>query len=501
MTNGRDKMMPINLLPATPVRSFLTSCICLLAALFGSGSALAQAPGLAQQGVDINVPTQGLAPAAKPPLSSRQVEGSVASGRLQLDSVQARPEIHPVLRLSPEILTATDDDPKRRADAAALWRTLSVSPDEAIREGRRLPIVQAESGAVTTQGSEARLADLQRQLDLARQGRWTDPLFWLVMLATFATATFLGRRIQRGVEARGRDVAETLQPSVFRPTVIRPDPAQPITSDQQALLRTKPKQPVSAKETNDLRRQADFLCARGQFQKAEKILRNHIEEHSNARAQVFLDLLRIYHWQQRPDDYEAVRQMFCQAFRVQAPGFDQHGQEGRLLEDYPSALSRIQELWPSAQALAFIDELIFRQDSQTDAESFDLAALQELLLLRSVCKVVLAIRAGASLAPSTKPVASNKRRSSLRNIFGSTGPQPLFDSEAGVSSMTPDTALGRLNLDIDLDAFGLETKAGSETAADGLVAEGLAPSRDNLLEFQLSVSDAATPKTPGSSGA
>jgi hypothetical protein len=154
----------------------------------------------------------------------------------------------------------------------------------------------------------------------------------------------------------------------------------------------------------------------GQFDKALDVLHHHITESEETSALVYLDLLDLYHHLNRKVDYELLRKDFNEIFNAEVSAFDLYNPESNGLEFYPSALSRIESLWPTPRVLDAIEESIFRKPGSNGAV-FDIAAYRELLLLYAIAKEIV-----EQPADSGELAASS---SSSESGFSSTSSQPL----------------------------------------------------------------------------
>ena len=217
---------------------------------------------------------------------------------------------------------------------------------------------------------------------------------------------------------------------------------------------------VKAEELFDVQQQADFFVSLGQYDQAVDLLRGHIAANIQADIQtsplVYLDLFSLYHQLERRTDYEALRYNFNQLFTANLPVFDlyTHGSAG--LDAYPVVLTRVQALWPSPEALEVIEECILRKPV-TGADTFDLEAYRELLLLYAMAKELSHSKGNQDPdelrfdLPGGLPADSATRASG----FPLTAIQPVA-ARVG-ESITRDMALllppqsPRLALDVNLD--------------------------------------------------
>ena len=182
---------------------------------------------------------------------------------------------------------------------------------------------------------------------------------------------------------------------------------------------------VNAEELFDVQQQSEFFVSLGQHEQAIGVLREHIAANPGTSALVYLDLLGVLHLLGRHDEYAAVAREFGQKFNAQVPDFEGFSAQGRSLEDYPDALARIMESWPSQGTAELIEELVFRKPGSPD-ESFELPAYQELLLLYAVARD-LSEYTGAWAVPVAVPAPSTVlRRDSGAPDHRETAPMPYL---------------------------------------------------------------------------
>lgn len=161
-----------------------------------------------------------------------------------------------------------------------------------------------------------------------------------------------------------------------------------------------PPRPVSVEELLDLDQQVEFFLALGQAQSAIDLLLRHVRSTGGTNAQPYFKLLEIYRDQGDEEAYERTRERFNQRFNAHAPGWTGDLAGGRLLEDYPDVVQRLQRAWPQpVRTVAELDGLLLRR---ADLEPFDLPAYRELLMLHALVRdlpVAGMAEAGAHLAP------------------------------------------------------------------------------------------------------
>jgi hypothetical protein len=442
----------------------------------GLGSADSVPPGSAQ--------ASALAPVSSVRQARKPVSEALAASRsrLKLDPIDLSIDRDPVLRSSPELLTAPSADPGQRAAAAALWQALNAQPQDMARDSQRLKSLEADVAGMLAQGrkTETAITDLRGQLEQARGERYANGLVYALggfLVLALAIAGFLGMRSRRhklglghgpwwGEEAVGgkrgvesgfaTSAVSALQPSATghaENVSSPPDSVVDISVDEphSENLRNKPmpksatppRRPesreypeflpsmgglsgmpriVNAEELFDVQQQADFFLSLGNADKAVEVLLHHIMDNVETSALVYLDLFDLYHSLGRRDDYDALRKDFHRMFNAQVPAFDDYTMDSHGLEFYVAAWTRIESLWPTPKVLDVLEESIFRKpDSRS--EVFSLAAYRELLLLHSIAKKII--------APPLHPVApaSSALNTSVglppASSFGPTSIQPL----------------------------------------------------------------------------
>ncbi|MBC5764636.1 hypothetical protein [Ramlibacter albus] len=411
---------------------------------------------------------------------AQREEAGAGRSRLKLEPLDLSIDYSPSLRSSP-LLLSTEQGGTRRTEAAALWRALNAPPEELIRQSQRIEAMEREMQALRTavQQNNAALNAVGKQLDKARSERdWMTTLFAaLAVMSVLAAAAWLWSRRRparsgsrwwvRDSSGRESEFPPDLAshhppPPPPRPTQPRPlrrdEPVDLDVSDHAPLeptppLRTQkldaqdmreardrrdapdsrpqsrshmdfmPSQAASlrmvkAEELIDIQQQAEFFLSIGHADQAASVLEAHVHDHVETSPVVWLDLLEMYHSLDRQADYERIRAEFAAQFNAHVPDFDNYRMQSNGLEDYRRALSRIVALWPSPRVLEVIEESIFRKPGTPGAETFDLEAYRDLLLLYNIGKQI----AQEEPEPSRSSLLEDDARVSG---FMSTDIQPL----------------------------------------------------------------------------
>jgi hypothetical protein len=355
------------------------------------------------------------------------------AARLKVDTLDPLAELFPALKGSAEMLSAPNEEQRRTA--SALWRAINAQPQDVLRDAERLQTLETnvKSLQAQTQNNQTAVADVKVQLDQARKERYANPLVYGLaglLLASLALAAYLwsrsGRVASAGAkqpwwsskraggepenEARSPRASSVAYPS-SRAAAAKINTEEvdeyttdmlelpegddftlehvaPVAAQDRAIFAQSDvaaSRTVDAEELFDIQQQADFFISLGQYDQAIEVLQNHISDNVETSALAYLDLLDLYVKLGRRDDYDALRQDFNRVFNGQVPDFDNYNSDGRGIEAYQTALSRIEQLWNEPKVLGVIEESLFRKPDH-EGQAFDLQAYRELLLLYSVAK-------------------------------------------------------------------------------------------------------------------
>ena len=510
--------------------------------------------------------------------------------RLKLVPLDLSIERDPQLRPSSELLSVPSSNPQERSAAAALWRALTTQSQDIQRDAERLQTLESSIRGLQAQSQKNGLAieALNGQVKQARAERYSNPLVYalgfllLLALAALAFVTWRWVLSRKGAsdelpwwrksapEERGwaNSAQEAEIPAVPGRAASRkgaqkywgakekvldldlsaneaglgdvrhlspkggPDSLLPLSRIDRAdfgASMSYPVRAVKAEELFDVQQQADFFLSLGQHEQAIAVLRNHINDNVQTSALVYLDLFNIYHQLMRQADYEALRGDFNQRFNAKIPAFELYDEVGAGLEAYQAALTRIETLWPSPKVLEVIEESLFRRPDG-GAETFNLEAYRELLMLYSVAREIISPETAASVARPKFDLPDLPDDYELKTTkFLSTSIQPLSASvvdewpQAGkreplLPAIMP-PASSRLGLDLDLSDFGgIGESAAPEVESDShffaqftadlpiekpplanQLPSGAAAKIDNLIDFDAfdsSVPDAHKAEPP-----
>jgi hypothetical protein len=396
------------------------------------------APKTQEQGklladVSATAPVKSRALATKPIATQKPVGGS----RLKLEPLDLSFDRDPVLRLSDELLIVPQElATPERAQAAAIWRALNLSPEDALRDAQRLESLQTDIAAIqtVTSNNQKSLLELREKLQRAQSEKYANGLVYsLIALCMFAFAAvvFLWQRLRQvqapswtqGIDAsdsmlvyadQGHDpqptapepekqVTPPFNPSVTSPTASAVDldinlmeapSSAPRPQRDSASSAFANSRSMNSQELVDIRQQAEFFITLDQHDKAIELLSTRVAQCGETSPLICLELLSLYHSLGRREDFDILRTEFNHWFTGYVPEFPSFLDEGQALNNYPGVLSRITELWPAPSVLDYIECTIYQHSNvQTDAR-FDLQAYRELLLLHSIAKRITRLAYG-----------------------------------------------------------------------------------------------------------
>jgi hypothetical protein len=264
---------------------------------------------------------------------------------------------------------------------------------------------------------------------------------------------------------------------------------------------------VATEELFDVQQQADFFISLGEDAQAIKVLREHIDESLVPSPLAYLDLLKIYHRLDQSDAYEALRVDFNSRFNAGAPAFEQFSDEGRGLEYYERALARIQALWPEPRVLDVIEQSIFREEHDPEAEVFDLEAYRELLLLYAMAKEMIQRRAVDSKLPrdfestkvqALKATVRHGGVSAVDNMFGGNT-LPMEQQPPSSPNLGLDVNLDDLSEFSAFEASLPDVDIAVEPTAQPARRDLPSDKNSNMIDFELldfTPPDEGTPPVP-----
>lgn len=218
---------------------------------------------------------------------------------------------------------------------------------------------------------------------------------------------------------------------------------------------------VNTQEMLDIRQQAEFFMTLGQHDDAIALLEGHVADSVELNPSIYLDLLKIFHTLSRKAEFDKYRKEFNAVFSGQVSTYADFLQVGKSLEDYPVLCEELTRIWPSREALEFLESCLVRQPRVESPVLVDLEAFKDLLLLHAVGRRLVEALDGAPVAFSTSKSLAQKLQ-----VFN-TGPTPLDVALPELASA------GVTEVDLELDI----------PDAPALLA---ASPVDNLIDFDVS---------------
>ena len=340
---------------------------------------------------------------------------------------------------------------QRRQAARLLWKALNDSPDQLAAGAIKAQADDAEINRIKSELAEAqRQAQVaQAQLLEEQDSRYTNPLFLALVAALVAAlvglvvvirrqrlgasfsesppwwksqvpqvppapaafpadakrgvfdhfktlleplqkigALTLGRR--RSEERSSRQFDESSLSASAAPQAVAPSfrvtrvPVEFAKSSMFEMGRS-----VATEELFDLQQQVEFFISLDQADQAIEVLQAHLNDSSDPSPLAYLDLLKLHHDLGQRKEYSLLQLKFNKLFNGHAPDFDRYSTSDRGLEQYGTAMSQIQALWPEPAVLQLIERSIFRTTLGEQTDVFDLEAYRELLLLYGIARELI----------------------------------------------------------------------------------------------------------------
>jgi pilus assembly protein FimV len=390
-------------------------------------------------------PAAGVTPK---PVAPRSVTRSTAAAR-NAPAVAAAPSDGGAVPQSAASAPRADR-PRLQLDGGAVAMARSASDQSATEDAAsaRANLSRAEAAASAAEGRLRLLeseilrlrADSKAQLDVIAKmqaqmvqadnaSRWL-PWALAVALASMLAALWMAMRLRqlqqakarRGWWANSRDFepkgagAETAVPSQLpdsrlhdtglpepklpklnvpgaaalgETTSARPRAVMPLASGVATQINSDfsdAHRAVTVDEQIDLEQEADFFIALGHDDAAIDLLLAHLRSTGGSAPMPYLKLLDMYRRRGDRDDYELMRRRFNQRFNSVAPEWEHDPLAGRVLEDYPLLVQKLQALWPKPiDAMAELEAMAFGR-SGDDRELIDLPAYQDVLFLYQMAR-------------------------------------------------------------------------------------------------------------------
>lgn len=430
------------------------------------------------------------------------VAAPVAKGsRLKLDAPA------PEMMLAQLPLRLSDTLPAVLPPAAAPQDAASAPVDasaESAAQREKLAALEASFARLRadSQATQASLVLLQAQLRESQSARYANPLVYgliaLVVLLGAAVVIVLRQQAaarraapQWWAPPKATDVAEMADvagaaeaPPAPGPLAVRPElwdapehdagetTASPrllgsVDAPVSAATPFEAQREMSVEELIDLEQQAEFFVVLGQDEAAIDLLMSHLRSSGGTSPLPYLKLLEIYRRLDDHEAYERTREKFNRRFNAYAPDWDTDLQKGRVLEDHPHVVAKLQSLWTSpAQTMQTLEASLFRRDP--GVSDFDLPAYRELLFLYSVARDLSEHVSEHGAAPAASrnvdlllPIDAGSSAIGTLTRLHPTRPMPL----------APDAYTTQVDVDITTLDAGPSALAGPEDRPSRFMAE------------------------------
>lgn len=375
------------------------------------------------------VPPRRAAPAAAPALRTAQApvrmkepaaatrtarafrpDAPGSGPRLRLEPIDLEREAG--LRVSAQ-LAQPAGDPAQRAAAAMLWRAINADPQEVLRTSAMLQKLEADLARLrqSDAGTRAEVAALRKRLDEARQPWYLSAatlqvLGLLVLGAALVTAT-LWVRSRRAAAEPWYDVSGVTPPPEEAAASV---PRAPEAGERAPLVPRKPAAPVVAAaaqaQAEDIdfelpasreARQADgvlrvetlaatfeeveFLSSLGLPHDAMDVLKAYLQDSAAPAPLAWFELMRLCQQHEDPAAVATVRRRYAHHYGTDAPQLDRLASPLGV-ESLPELGARITAAWGGPEALAVIEEALFKVPQPGTA--FTLQAGRDLLSLHQL---------------------------------------------------------------------------------------------------------------------
>ncbi len=147
-------------------------------------------------------------PAAAP--APKAAPAPAPRARLQLDPAEAPPANDGNLRSATQLSGVPEENEQKRAEAAALWRSINAQPEDVLRDSQRMQEMETTLNAIRSQmaQNQASITDLKAQLEKAQNERYANNLVYVLialLLAALAAAGYFWNRGRRSGGARNAD--------------------------------------------------------------------------------------------------------------------------------------------------------------------------------------------------------------------------------------------------------------------------------------------------------
>lgn len=430
------------------------------------------------------------------PILTKRSEAVAKGARLKLLPLELTQSWEPILRSTDELTLPSEAvDDKKRSEAANLWRVINASPEEILQEASKRGALEAElrSLVAVSRSNQEAIRALNIQLKEAQETRLFNPAVYLLLSllvgcgVAFGFAFYFRRHPNAeqpwwaGGEQRSHSdsdisvprqegASEHISSAISRsaePIAVEVHEPQPSGTSKdtpvvQAAVVANVEQSqwsphtagsiggvgadfahsftgalraINTQEMVDVRQQADFFLALGQHDDAIGVLYGALGQSTDSNPYIYLDLIALLHKLSRKDEYERVRTGFNMLYSGVVPAYGAYSESELGLLDYPGLYSPLVGLWPTRQALDYIEQCLVRESTDGADTGISLEAFKDLLLLHGILRNVVA---------PEQPTPSIRLRVPLRKL-------PVLNSDkSSALSVHVHQVLPGNGLDLDL---------------------------------------------------
>ena len=394
------------------------------------------------------------------------------------------------LKTSTQLTAAPSEDLQKRLEAIALWKSLTLTAQEVQENDARVQTLEADLKALqaVTLRNRQNVQLLTGALEKADSGRYTHPLVYslaALLAAILAVAAYVLKKSRStnaspvpwsgGADSQAESAAPAKIPAAKsvlpldqqepEPATAKPQPtdfgnatdvdtavgdsvlssaAAAVPPDSAGKQAAEPRRvdkrdfaasgaaglrEINTAEMLDVRQQAEFFMALGQHDEAVRLLESSVGESAENNPLVYLDLLKLLHTLSRKSEFDRYRIDFNRQFTGVVPSYTSFLVEGNGLETYAEICNQIVDLWPSDDALEFIEMCMLRQPQDHPDQGFDLEAFRDLLTLHGLLR-----RLDADLDSVVVPFSASRLNSHSHTSSFGVGAHTGHDDQLDIAT-------------------------------------------------------------------
>lgn len=136
-------------------------------------------------------------------------------------------------------------------------------------------------------------------------------------------------------------------------------------------------------EASNIKEDAELFLAHGRTGLAITLLQNHLSEAPKESASTWMFLLDLLAKEGMQEEFETAAAECRKHFNVQLDDFSKPLSDCNTLESFERISLQLQKVWGTAEAISFLDELIYNTRLEPRM-GFEKAVFEEILLLREI---------------------------------------------------------------------------------------------------------------------